>query len=122
MGDWDDDLKRYENRRRHGLIRAERLAAARAIGTHTKEEWSALHDLFGRCVSCGVPYEYLNGNSATKDHIVPLCAGGCDCLANLQPVCRSCNSSGVSEDLRESALPGWQSMFLSALQGLNATS
>lgn len=120
MGDWDDDLKRYEDGRRHKLKRAERLAAARAMGTHTKEEWQALHDIFGRCVSCGVPYESLNGNVATKDHIVPIHAGGCDCLANLQPVCRNCNSSGVGQDLREAAQPDWQPRLLECLEVLRA--
>jgi len=85
------------------------------MGTHTKQEWKILHDIFGKCVSCGIPYEMLSGAGATKDHIEPLFAGGCDCIANLQPVCRHCNSEGIYQDLRGAALPGWQTIFLHRL-------
>jgi hypothetical protein len=93
--------------RRHG-----RLQAAKAVGTHTSEQWSVLHDIFGRCVACGVEYQDLHGGGATKDHIVQLSLGGCDCLANLQPACRACNSRGIGEDLRAAVLPGWQTIYL----------
>lgn len=92
--------------------RQDRLTAARLKGWHTKTEWKVLHDIFGRCVVCGIPYEHLYGNSATKDHIEPVVVGGCDCIANLQPVCRGCNSRGVFHDLRERALAGWQTIYL----------
>jgi hypothetical protein len=92
--------------------RSERMEAARAKGTHTKQEWRVLHDLFGRCVSCGVPYTELFGEQATKDHIEMVFVGGCDCIANLQPVCRECNSAGVAGDLRGEVLPGWSTLFL----------
>lgn len=98
--------------RRYGRTRPQRIAHARSKGTHTKQEWSILHDLFGCCVACGIPYEMLNGGNATKDHIKPISCGGCDCLANLQPVCRQCNSNGMFGDMRESALPGWQTIYL----------
>ena len=95
-----------------GKTRSERIAHARSIGTHDKQEWKILHDLFGRCVACGIPYDMLFGGAASKDHIIPIFIGGCDCLANLQPVCRQCNSRGIGDDLRENALPGWQTIYL----------
>jgi 5-methylcytosine-specific restriction endonuclease McrA len=93
-------------------LRQDRLTAARLKGCHSKDEWLVLHDLFGACVACGIQYSDLIGGRATKDHIHPLYAGGCDCIANLQPLCRECNASGVSGDLRNRALPGWQTLFL----------
>lgn len=110
-------FEEWENsrERRKARLRADRLAAAREKGTHTKQEWKILHDLFGRCVACGIPFDMLTGGHATKDHIVPIFFGGCDCLANLQPVCRDCNSSGMFGDMRETALPGWQTLYLHRL-------
>jgi 5-methylcytosine-specific restriction endonuclease McrA len=104
-----------ERRRRSGQLRQARLEAAREKGTHTKIEWEILQNVFSECVGCGVPYEYLNGVAPTKDHIHPIFCGGCDCIANLQPVCRQCNSSGVAGDLREASLPGWQTIYLHRL-------
>jgi 5-methylcytosine-specific restriction endonuclease McrA len=76
---------RRENARR----RSERLAAARAIATHTAAEWNALATRYsGRCVRCGTS-EYR----VEKDHIVPLFLGGSDGIANIQPLCARCNSS-----------------------------
>jgi hypothetical protein len=99
-------------RRLYGRTRSERVAHARTKGTHTKDEWKTLHDIFGHCVACGIPYSELNGGKASKDHIHPVFCGGCDCIANLQPVCRQCNSTGRLADMRENALPGWQTIYL----------
>jgi len=111
--------RRYEYdpvaRQEAGDRRQARLDAARAKGRHTKAEWKTLHDIFGRCVSCGVGYDELNGGEATKDHIEMIALGGCDCIGNLQPVCRQCNSRGVGADLRNDALPGWQTIYLHKL-------
>lgn len=92
--------------------RQDRLTIARLKGTHTKIEWKVLHDIFDRCLCCGIPYSGLFGGRATKDHIEPIYSGGCDCVANLQPVCRECNSAGIFVDLRDRMLPGWQTIYL----------
>lgn len=97
---------------RHVLKRYERMQAAKAKGTHKPSEWMVLHDVFGACVVCKTPYADLNGGKATKDHIHGISYGGCDCIANLQPACRQCNSAGIGEDLRYLALPGWQTIYL----------
>lgn len=114
MVEWEgftDGLTSAERGRRK---RAVRIAAAREKGTHTKHEWKILHDIFGACVCCGIPYAELHGGEATKDHIEMVYAGGCDCIANLQPLCRQCNSGAniVTGDMREQALPGWQTIYL----------
>lgn len=72
--------------------RSQRLAAARAIATHTKAEWLALVDACGNaCVRCG-------GAGVVKDHITPIYQGGSDGIDNLQPLCQSCNSSKGPEN------------------------
>lgn len=89
-----------------------RLQNAREKGRHSKFQWNTLHDIFGICVCCGVSVDELNGGRANKDHIVPIFIGGCDCIANLQPLCHQCNTHGVGFDLREERLPGWQTIYL----------
>lgn len=74
--------------------RSRRLAAARAIGSHTKEEWEALIDVCGQfCLRCGT----TDNPGPVKDHIKPIYQGGSDSIHNLQPICRKCNSSKGSE-------------------------
>lgn len=92
--------------------RLDRLTAARLKGSHTKAEWETLRGIFGACLCCGIAVAELDGGRATKDHIEPIYLGGCDCIGNLQPVCRHCNSHGIFQDLRERVLPGWQTIYL----------
>lgn len=66
--------------------RAFRMAQARKLGTHTKAEWVELRDRVGCCMHCGAT------SRLAKDHIIPVSAGGCDCIQNIQPLCDSCNS------------------------------
>lgn len=68
--------------------RAERLRAARELGTHTKQQWAALKAALGKCVRCG-----CTDSPLVKDHIHPIYAGGSDGLENLQPLCVRCNGS-----------------------------
>lgn len=77
-----------------GKTRAERLAVARQLATHSKEEWSALIKVCGdACVRCGIHAAELNGGVLCKDHITPIYQGGSDGIENIQPMCRECNSS-----------------------------
>lgn len=69
-------------------VRTERMRAAKALGTHSKEEWESLLSACGyKCVRCG----YANG-TIVKDHVVPVYQGGSDAIDNLQPLCIRCNS------------------------------
>ena len=78
----------------HADTRSQRLAAARAKGTHTKAEWLLLVGVCGDlCLRCGEPTAKF-----VKDHIVPIYKGGSDALSNLQPLCASCNSSKGPEE------------------------
>lgn len=84
--DWADHHRKLLQRR----IRSQRLAEARACGTHTDAEWFAIVSRFdSRCVRCGCwPMP-----RPCKDHIVPIYQGGSDAATNLQPLCRQCNTS-----------------------------
>lgn len=114
----DAFVSKEERKRGYAIIRAERLAAARAKGIHTKTEWQALSGLFGQCVYCGASYDDLYGGEPTKDHIEPIRFGGCDCIANLQPSCRNCNASGSRQgDKRNIVRPGWVKEFISLCEG-----
>lgn len=54
----------------------------------TVEDWLALCEMHNhRCASCG------EESFLTVDHIKPRAAGGTDALDNIQPLCRSCNTS-----------------------------
>lgn len=86
-----------------GKSRAQRLAEARQLGTHTDAEWTALVSVCGDCcVKCGTHRQSLNGNALCKDHITPIHLGGSDAISNIQPMCRNCNSGKGQEciDLR----------------------
>jgi uncharacterized protein YdaU (DUF1376 family) len=66
--------------------RAQRLADARARGTHTTAQWAALVEICGPlCLRCGAT------GPLVKDHITPVYQGGSDAIENLQPLCKSCN-------------------------------
>jgi 5-methylcytosine-specific restriction endonuclease McrA len=69
-------------------LKARRSARERgAIGSHTLQEWNNLKIKFhNRCAFC------FKEKKLTKDHILPLIAGGSDYIENIQPLCRECNS------------------------------
>lgn len=62
-----------------------------AAGTHTLDEWLHLKASNAYlCVNCGNMEPFIK---LTEDHIVPLSKGGDNFISNIQPLCRSCNSS-----------------------------
>lgn len=76
--------------KRH-ISKARRARESGAAGSHTTEEWRTVYDAWnGVCAGCKV---WLPFSNMQKDHIVPLCRGGTDNKENLQPLCKSCNSS-----------------------------
>lgn len=57
-------------------------------GKIDKKAWELkLKELEGKCQMCGTL------ETITIDHIMPLSKGGTNLIANLQPLCRSCNCS-----------------------------
>lgn len=60
-------------------------------GSFCIEEWEFIKEMFYHlCPSCGTHDKI---SPLTIDHILPLSKGGLHALHNIQPLCRSCNSS-----------------------------
>lgn len=73
--------------------RSQRLSDARKKGSHQAAEWKAMVEFFGAtCVKCGADGKIV------KDHIIPIYQGGSDCITNIQPLCKTCNSSKGSDN------------------------
>ena len=59
-----------------------------AAGSFTPGEFQALYVRYDwRCLACAT-----TGCPLTVDHVVPLARGGSNAIANIQPLCGSCNS------------------------------
>lgn len=53
----------------------------------------------GKCHLCGKPVNMMS--EATRDHLVPLSAGGCTCAGNIALAHRLCNNRrGANETMR----------------------
>lgn len=77
-----------EKARRHEQMRRYRLRTNG--GSHTKEQWELLKAAYKfQCKICARKEPKI---ILTKDHIIPLRNGGSNDIANIQPLCRSCNS------------------------------
>lgn len=60
----------------------------RAAGEFPQEQWEELlADAGHKCLCCG------STEQITCDHIVPVSLDGTNAISNLQPLCKSCNSS-----------------------------
>lgn len=63
------------------------------IGAYTPKELLALKEVFDNlCAYC------CDKTAKSLDHFIPVSKGGSDCLGNLLPCCRSCNSSKCNSD------------------------
>lgn len=59
-----------------------------ASGSFTLLEWQEILEQYNyRCLACGTT------ENISIDHIIPVSIGGTNYAANLQPLCKSCNSS-----------------------------
>lgn len=60
-----------------------------AEGAFVAEEWLALCNRYDqRCLCCG-----RSDVNLTADHVIPISRGGDNWIANIQPLCLSCNTS-----------------------------
>src|SRR3990167_332631 len=78
-----EKTREYEKKRRKRKLGTD--------GNHTTAQWhNLLKKCKNECLSC-----CLSGDKETlhRDHIVPLSRDGSDYITNIQPLCRSCNSS-----------------------------
>ena len=68
-----------------------------AEGSFTLEEWETKKKKFNYCCAiCAISEEKLladTGLRLTIDHIKPLSKNGTNYIENIQPLCKSCNSS-----------------------------
>jgi len=65
-----------------------RTRKTKAGGEFTDYEWESLCEQYKyRCLSCG------KKTKLTADHIIPVSKGGTSNIDNIQPLCKSCNSS-----------------------------
>ena len=93
-----EDFENLTLKQKNSMLRRDRLKEANKKGTHTEEEWLEMKRFFNNiCVKCG------NSEDIVKDHITPIYMGGSNGLDNIQPLCRSCNSSKGADrtDYRE---------------------
>lgn len=66
-----------------------RIRESRAGGTFTANEWRSLCIAYGyRCLCCGKMEPDIQ---LTPDHVIPLARGGSNDIANIQPLCLTCN-------------------------------
>jgi uncharacterized protein YdaU (DUF1376 family) len=97
--------------RNNKQLRAERLESARQKATHTKAEWLAMLEVCGhQCVKCG------ETSGIEKDHITPVYQGGSDGIANIQPLCRTCNSA-KGPDTTDHRPMNWEQAFDDVMNG-----
>lgn len=58
-------------------------------GSYTEKEWEELKASYNyRCLSCGKVEPEIK---LTVDHVIPVMLGGSNDIANIQPLCASCN-------------------------------
>jgi len=83
-----------ENNRERVLARAikavhkRRATLAQSGGSFTELEWQVMLSVFGcACLCCG-----RRDVTLTRDHVVPISRQGRNEIANIQPLCRSCNA------------------------------
>jgi len=82
--------QRNNKERYYFLLRRRGYLKKNAEGSHTFKEWEQLKRVCHyQCVCCEKKEPKIK---LTEDHIIPLSKGGNNYIANIQPLCHSCNS------------------------------
>lgn len=81
-----------KNKHKRKIYDAKRRSRkTKAGGSFTASEWNGLCEAYkNKCLKCGKTFPR---NKLIADHIKPVVMGGDSNITNIQPLCRSCNSS-----------------------------
>lgn len=77
------------------MTRAEMMERARALGTHTPEEWREVQRAARQCRYCEIELNIFN---QTMDHKISVAKGGSDAIDNIQAICWRCNAEKADTD------------------------
>ena len=94
----DQEILNAQSRREASRKNGKKGGRPRGSTTKNISDWSEMVAFFqNSCVCCGA--QFGEGDTPTRDHILPQALGGGDEIENLQPLCRECNSSkGADHD------------------------
>ncbi len=83
-------MPRRRVRSRKNKTQQGRIATIGIEVMRTRDEWSRLvNEWNGTCAYCGK--KPSNGDKLTRDHVIPIVAGGADDSSNIVPACKPCN-------------------------------
>jgi 5-methylcytosine-specific restriction endonuclease McrA len=104
------DYYRQHRGRFYEYVNRRRARKAQAEGSHTEAEWEALKLGYEQtCLCCGKQEPEI---TLTRDHVIPLDAGGSDNINNIQPLCKSCNSKKSTKSIDYRL--GWEQRLTSS--------
>lgn len=97
MSRWEENNPENRSVRRN----RRRTRKTQAGGNYTATEFKALCKQYdNRCACCGKKAKL------TADHVIPVVAGGTSDISNIQPLCKSCNSSKGTKTTDYRTKPG----------------
>jgi 5-methylcytosine-specific restriction endonuclease McrA len=97
---WATTIKRISGLRAADNSRRRARAINTPGGDFSLVEWLTLCAIYAnRCLCCGAVGEL------TADHIIPLSIGGSNAIANIQPLCFSCNARKSAKTIDYRSVP-----------------